>query len=159
MPALWTSQTFEAPFTDDLIVSSDSFPVANKNSLEVIVMFEDFSPEADTAAVNYRLQTIIERELATDVWIPIMAAFKRINGMSDPRQHVLTVTPIFNIDPGTVILVDQGGKNRIALSPFNASMAELGNVRVSVFAHRIVPTEENDLEEVILTGYYRLYDV
>lgn len=159
MTALWTNQTFEAPFTDDIVVVSDPIPVTGYNSFELVILYESFSPDSDTSAVNYRLQAIIERELVPNVWVPVMGAFKRINGISDARHHVLTISPIFNIDPGNVVWIDIGGSLAMALSPFNASVARLGNLRVSVVAHRILPSQSNDLAEVTLSADYRLYEV
>ena len=103
MATLWDSQTFTSvdPVTDR-VASSSSFSNSNdKNSVEVTVVYETFSPENDTTVTNYRLQAIVEREIATNVWIPMVGSFKRIGGLSDPLKHVIVVTPQFNPDPGS----------------------------------------------------------
>lgn len=119
---VWTNQTFipqggQPSFGDRAIIAT-SAEITNPNdfsSLNILIRYTEFIPDADDGPVSYNVQAIIEGKMLTGEWIPVHYQTNGINSLKDAPFRMMTIVPDFSIakEPGNNYTVKHG-MNKLA---------------------------------------------
>ena len=96
---IWTNQTFlpanGVAFGDRETIATSS-EITNPNdysSLNILIRYQEFIPDADGAPVSYNVYAIIEGKMLTGEWIPVHHQGNGINSLKDAPFRIMTITP------------------------------------------------------------------
>jgi len=151
---LWSSETFVAPYADNVVAVSD---VINNNngldSVKVVVRYEAFSPDRATELNSFTLQAVIEEEISAGIWTPISYQFTPINDSTNAGERILTLSPSLVLDVGLDNIIYAGGKSIARLSATQGHLPDRFRVKI------IMDTQGDSapLTTLTVSGYGRKY--
>ena len=152
---LWMNQTFlpsnGVAFVDRETIATSPI-IENPNdysSLNIIMRYQEFIPDADDGPVSYNVQVFIEGKMLTNEWTPVHHQINGINSLKDAPFRILTITPNFSNE-----YTAQFGANK--LSQFYIVSGHL------MKAFRVIimnsdPTGEHPLTSLRLRGFGRKF--
>ena len=115
--SVWASQTFvpqggQPTFSDKAIIAISPV-ITNPNdfsSLNVVLRYESFIPDAKDGPVSYNVYAIIEAQFLVGEWTPIHNQVNGINSFEDAPFRILTIVPEFTItkEPGNNYTINFG---------------------------------------------------
>lgn len=153
---LWTNQTFlpanGVAFGDMEIIATSPI-IENQSdysSLNIVMKYQGFIPDAKDGPVSYNVQVFIEGKMLANEWTPIYHQVNGINSIKDAPFRILTITPNFNNE-----YTSQFGANK--LSQFYI----IGGHLMKAFRVVIMnsdPTGDNPLTSITLRGFGRKFE-
>jgi hypothetical protein len=146
---LWQSDTFVAPYSNNIIAVSNE--ITNNNefypAIKVNVEYEEILPVDCTCKVR----AVVEEEVADGVWKALGYQFEAIAGNLAARDREIVISPDINFDAGLDVFVAVG--NGIRISRTQGNVPE--KLRVVLYNE---DTGTNVLQSVKVTAYAKLYD-
>ena len=151
---VWESQTFDAPFTDNVIATSVT--IANNsgaNSIKVHLSYEDVAHGGAVPNVcPCEIYATVEEEIHSGVWIPIANQFESFRILDNSPQRILIYSPALNFDPGNDVIVTLPGGGDLRIS-------KTQGVAPSSFRLRLTVQEYTPgvLDSVTISAYGRKF--
>lgn len=151
---LWDSQTFAAPYPDNIVATSGKINNNNGlNSVKVNVVYEALTPDRATNAASYKIVAVIQEEVATGIWTPVCYAFTGINDTTHAPLRTIVLTPTLVIDPGVDNVIWYQGASKAMISTCDGQLP--ASFRVSLMLETY---GADDLTSVTVSAHGRKFN-
>ena len=146
---LFQSQTFVAPFTDNVLATSALITNQNEfyDAVEVTIQYEEILPLDCTCQVV----AVIEHEIAAGIWVPLGYQFEVIGSGLNAPTRILIVSKDINFSPGTDNFVAVGEGIRISQSTGNVPE----KLRLAIYNK---DTGTNVIQSLTVSAYAKLFN-
>lgn len=150
------SQTYNAPFTDNEIVTTAEIDNnSGDNAIEITIEYENIDPDGGVVQVGFGIQCQLEAEFAPGKWRPIAVQTDTIKGEDEAPVYQIDYSPQFLSDVGAEESMFEGSKPILSISRVNGTLP--AKVRVCV-VEIITDPLKDQLNSVTLSIWARKYN-
>lgn len=125
------------------------------NALDVTIQYENFVPDGENVRMGSVITAVVEEEIATGVWVPIIQQGREVKGADDAPNHIMVrgPQPVFDLAPTAIT---QGPRVVTWITRASGTLGE--KVRVKLVK---VVTDPNYAQHtsVTVSMYAREYDM